>query len=88
MMENLPDSVWWIADFLGREVDCNAIADKLSIESNRKKLPDSYRTDDRVWWHNHIDTGEVGRWKTDLTTEQLEIVNRVGGKWQRKMRYE
>ncbi len=87
MMLHPATGICGIADFLDRAVDCEAIAEKFSIERNRERLPVEYRTEDSVWWHNHIDTGEIGRWKSELSPEYVGMIDRIGSDWQRKMGY-
>lgn len=87
MMDNPARKIGQIADFLGREVDAQEMAERFSMENNRSLLPSEHRTPDRVWWHNHIDDGRVGKWEDVLTPPQLEMVNRIGSDWLKKMGY-
>jgi hypothetical protein len=50
------------------------IADKRSIENQRKLQPDKGWDSKSTLWHNHIYTGDSGVWKEELSSPELSMV--------------
>ena len=68
-----------IADFLNIQIDDNAaqqIANKYSLDNNRKRLKE-----------NHITDAEVGKYKRVLTSEQIQHIEFVFDWWLNKYNY-
>lgn len=88
MMSDQSGEVCRIANHLGVEADCTAIANKFSLEKNRQRMPKTgYDGADTLMWDDHIFTGRDGVWREELSQSQIDMVSRIGQYWMEKMGY-
>src|SRR5262249_9146057 len=49
---------------------------------------EDHRVDPQTWLHhNHIHSGEVGRWRNEFTPAQIETANQVFAPWLERLAY-
>lgn len=80
-----------IGDFL--DILCSSRLEKKclkrhTLDAHRKlmaKLDEGGYDKKNLLWYNHIDEGKTGRYKEELTVEQLAEVDRIVEDWKRKL---
>ena len=94
VIKNRARTVDEIARFLGIELhnsQCAKIADKWSIEANKKRAKEKHKIESRDYMsERHIYRGEGGAWQEELTQEQIQSLLRVRkiARWQKEMDYQ
>lgn len=78
-INDIENHVYKIANFLGipvTQIEASDIANKYSLDSNRKRLGS-----------NHITDARIGKYKEMLTEEQIAKVEHEAGDWLKKYGY-
>ena len=57
-------------------------------EGQYLRSAEDHRVDPQTWLHhNHIHSGEVGRWRNELTRAQIEVANETFAPWLERLGY-
>lgn len=99
VMKNLSNEVFRIADHLGIDLtfeQAQQIANDFSLDKQQSRIEqsqaicntDHHQFDQHSLLHiNHIHSGKVGRWKTELCLGDVEQIEKLAGVWMQDRGY-